>query len=212
MRQIAAQLALEKIDLRAGELIQRLEVVVGRDARVRDDQDPMLHVIEREHRVEDHEPRFVSKRRIRLPVLLQRDRLEPCRRVVAEVSDGAAGESRQLGHERRAEVGHHLAQHIDELLGFLGRHARPLDDGLAIARAKHDERILPEEGVPPDVFAAFDALEQERIVGVLRDPQERRHRRQQIGDELLDDRHEGASLRELGKCVERCLLHMLRSA
>ena len=66
MRQIAAQLALEELDLRARELIQRLEIVVGRDARVRDDQDPMLHVIERQHRVEDHEPGFVPKRRIRL--------------------------------------------------------------------------------------------------------------------------------------------------
>ena len=66
MRQIAAQLALEKLDLRARELVQRLEVVVGRDARVRDNQNPMLHVIEREHRVEDHEPGFVAKCRIRL--------------------------------------------------------------------------------------------------------------------------------------------------
>ena len=65
MRQIAAQLALEEIDLRARELIQRLEIVVRRNARVRDDQDAMLHVVEREHRIEDHEPGFVSKRRIR---------------------------------------------------------------------------------------------------------------------------------------------------
>ena len=68
-----------------------------------------------------------------------------------------------------------------------------LDDGLAIARAQHDERILAEERVPADVLAAFDALEQERVVGVLGDAQERRDRRQQVGDELLDDRHEGAS-------------------
>ena len=66
VRQIAAQLALEEIDLRARELIQRLEVVVRRDARVRDDQDAMLHVIERQHRIEDHEPGFVPQRRIRL--------------------------------------------------------------------------------------------------------------------------------------------------
>ena len=212
MREIAAQLALEELDLRARELIQRLEVVVGRDARVRDDQDPMLHVIEREHRIEDHEPGFVSKRRIRLPVVLQRDRLEPRGRVVAEISDGSAGEPRQLGHERRAEVRHHLAQHVDELLGFLGRHARLLDDRLAVARAKHDERILAEERVPADVLAAFDAFEQERIVGVFGNPQERRHRRQEIGHELLDDRHERASLRQLGECFERCLFHKSRSA
>ena len=207
MRQIAAQLALEEIDLRARELIQRLEVVVGRDARVRDDQDAVLHVIEREHRIEDHEPGFVPQGRIRLPVGLQRHRLEPRGRVVAEVADGASGESRQLGNERRAEIRHHPAQHVDELLGLLRRHAGSFDDGLAVARAKHDERILAEERVPADVLAALDALEQERIVGVLGDAQERRHRRQQIGDELLDDRHEGASLRELGECLERCLFH-----
>ena len=59
VRQVALELALEELDLRARELIQRLEVVVGRDARVGDDQDAVLHVIEREHRVEQHEAGLV---------------------------------------------------------------------------------------------------------------------------------------------------------
>ena len=58
-REVPLQLALEELDLRAGELIERFELFVGGDARVGDDQDPVLHVVEGEHRVEQHEPRGV---------------------------------------------------------------------------------------------------------------------------------------------------------
>src|ERR671911_727170 len=99
MRQIAAQFPLEEVDFRARELIERLEIVVRRDARVGDDQDAMLHMIEREHGIEDHESGFVSECGIRLPVFLKRDRLEPRGGVVTEISDGSASKSRQLGDE-----------------------------------------------------------------------------------------------------------------
>ena len=54
-RQRAFELALEEFDLGAGELIQRPQVLVAGDARVGDQQDAVLHVIERQHRVEQHE-------------------------------------------------------------------------------------------------------------------------------------------------------------
>ena len=54
-RQRALELALEEVDLRAGELIERSQVLVARDARVGDQQNPVLHVVEREHRIEQHE-------------------------------------------------------------------------------------------------------------------------------------------------------------
>ena len=74
----------------------------------------MLHVIERQHRVEHHEPGLVS---IGGAGVGARDgRLEPLGRVVAEVADGAAGEARQPGHERRLEAVHQLAQRVDERL------------------------------------------------------------------------------------------------
>ena len=59
LRQAALELALEELDLRAGELVERREILVGRDPRVGDDQDPVLDVIERQHRVEEHEAGFV---------------------------------------------------------------------------------------------------------------------------------------------------------
>ena len=62
LRQGAFQLALEKLDLRARELIQRLQIFIRCDARVRDDEDPMLDVVEGQHRIEQHEPRFVFTR------------------------------------------------------------------------------------------------------------------------------------------------------
>ena len=59
LRQPALELALEKLDLGARELIERAQIFVGRDARVGDDQDPVLHVIERQHGVEQHESGIV---------------------------------------------------------------------------------------------------------------------------------------------------------
>ena len=59
LRQAALELALEELDLGARELVERLEVLVRRDARVGDDQDAVLDVIERQHRVEQHEPGIV---------------------------------------------------------------------------------------------------------------------------------------------------------
>ena len=59
LRQAALELALEELDLRARELVERGEILVGRHARVGDDQDPVLDVIERQHGVEQHEAGFV---------------------------------------------------------------------------------------------------------------------------------------------------------
>ena len=69
-----------------------------------------LHVIEGEHRVEQHERRFAGRiaeaSALALPDAVER-RLEPRRGVVAEEADGAAGQARQVGHDRRAVLGHH---------------------------------------------------------------------------------------------------------
>ena len=137
------------------------------------------------------------------------DRLEPGGRVVAEIADGAAGEPRQARHERRVEARHQLAQRGDERLVGLGRLSGAIDDRLAVPRAQDQERILAEERVAADLLAAFDRLEQERVVGVLGDLQERRDRRQQVGDDLLVDRHERAALRQLLEFFERRDLHSL---
>ena len=82
-----------------------------------------------------------------------------------------------------------------------------LDRRLAVARAQDQERILAEERVAADVLAAFDAFEQKRVVGVLGDLQERRHRRQQIGDDLLADRHERAAPRQFLELFKRRDFH-----
>ena len=59
LRQAPFELALEELDLRARELIQRLEIFVRRDSRVGDDQDPMLDVIEGQDGIEQHEAGLV---------------------------------------------------------------------------------------------------------------------------------------------------------
>ena len=166
----------------------------------------MLHVIERQHRVEQHEPGVVADRRGASPARAAVG-LEPRRGVVAEVADGAAGEARQPGHERRLKAVHQLAQRVDERLLGVGGHAGALDHGLAVAAAQDQERILAEERVAPDVLAALDALEQERVVGMLGDLEERRHRRQQVGHELLHHRHERGPLGQVHELFERRLLH-----
>ena len=56
------------------------------------------------------------------------------------------------------------------------------------SRAQDQKRILAEERVAADVLAPFDAFEQERVVGILGDLQERRDRREQVRDDFLADR------------------------
>ena len=142
-----------------------------------------------------------------LPDALER-RLEPRRRVVAEVADGAAGEARQAGHERRLELRHQRAA--------ARRRTAPAAPSISPAcsmtawpsRARSTRNgSLPRKRVAADVLAAFDALQQERVVGVLGDLQERRHRRQQVGHDLLVHRHERAALRQLDELFERRLFH-----
>ena len=203
LRQRALQLALDELDLGARELVQRLEVLVAGDPRVRDDQDPVAHVVERQHRVEQHEARFVFD----LGRGLQCHRFEPGRGVVTQVADGPAGEARQARHERRMEARHQLARGRDERLVRFGGLAGAIDGRLAAARPQDQERILAEERVAPHLLAAFNRLEQERVVGMLRDLEEGGHRRQQVGDDLLVDRHERAALRELPEFVERRYVH-----
>ena len=161
----------------------------------------MLHVIEGQHRVEEHERGVVAG----TPgaVGSRGRRLEPGRGLVAEVADGAAGEARQPGHERRLVLGHQRPQRV----GVAGVEDRRLAGALhrdhPAGRAQDQERILAEERVAADVLAAFDALEQERVVGVLGDLEERRDRRQQVGDDLLADGHEVAPLGEIDELFER---------
>ena len=64
LRQAALELALEELNLGAGELIERLQILVGGDPRVGDDQDPVLDVIERQHRIEQHFYRGIYSRLI----------------------------------------------------------------------------------------------------------------------------------------------------
>jgi len=156
------------------------------------------HVIERQHRVEQHEAAVVLWVRDRL----QRDRLEPRGGVVAEISDGAAREPRQPGDERRVEARHQLAQRRDERLVGTGRLSRAVEDRRAVARAKDEKRILAEERIAADVLAALDGFEQERIVRVLGDLEERRHRRQQVRHDLLVDGDERPALRQLLEFLE----------
>ena len=64
----------------------------------------MLHVIERQHRVEQHEPGLIGA--VGAVAEVAEHRLEPGRGAVAEIADRAAGEARQIGNERRPEIGH----------------------------------------------------------------------------------------------------------
>ncbi len=96
---------------------------------------------------------------------------------------------------------------IHERLVALGGDAAAIDDRLAAARLQHQERILAEEGVARDALAALDALEQERVVGVFRDLEEGRDRRQEVGDDLLHDGHERAAPGKLDELFESGLLH-----
>jgi hypothetical protein len=72
---------------------------------------------------------------------------------------------------------------------------------------ERSERIFAEEGIARDLFAAFHALEQERVVGVLGDFQERRDRRQQVRHDFFDHGHERAAPRQLRELFVCRLFH-----
>ena len=163
----------------------------------------MAHVVERQHRVEQHEARFVFD----LGRRLQLDRFEPGRGVVPQVADGASGETRQARHERRMKARHQLARGRDERLVRFRRLAGAVDGRPAAARPQDQERILAEERVAPHLLAAFHRFEQERVVGMLGDLEEGGHRRQKVGHDLLVDRHERPALRELPEFVEGRYMH-----
>ena len=160
----------------------------------------MLDVIERQDGIEQHEPGSVRAvtRRAQIP----EHRLEPGRRAVSEIADRAAGKPREIGHERRSEVGHQTAQRLHEGPIAFRQLPRPLDGLLAVARPEDEERILAQERIPADVLAAFHAFQEKRVVRVLGDFQERRDRREEVGHDLLDHRHERAAPGQLLEFVE----------
>ena len=208
-REIPLELALEKPDLRDRELIKRFEIVVGGDPRVGDDQDAVLDVVERQHGVEQHETRLVGA--VGAFAEIAEHRLEPRRSAVSEVSNCAAGEARQVGHERRSDVGHQPSECVDERLLARDRRSAAIDGGAAVARAQNQKRILAEKRVSADMLAALDALEQERVVRVLGDLQEGRNRRQQVGDDLLADRNEGSAPRQFLELLKRRNSHRVQT-
>src|SRR5262249_41668043 len=85
--------------------------------------------------------------------------------------------------------------------------AAAVDGRLAVPGAQDQEWILAKKRIAPDVLAALDALQQERVVGMLGDLEEGRDRRQEIGDDLLADRHERAASREVLELFKRSDFH-----
>ena len=158
LRQAPLELALEKLDLaRTRTDRARCRSSSGRDARVRDDQDPVLDVIERQHGIEQHEPGLVfvgrPRRRVRAPARSATSAGSKLgERVVADEADGAAREARQAGNERRSGI-----RPCSRREG--GRRTRPSrrssrrtgrSSSCPAARPQDEERILAEEGVARD--------------------------------------------------------------
>ena len=160
--ELPAELPLEEAGLGPRQRIGDLERVGLRAVHpgVGDNQDAVLHVVEREHGVEEHEPGVVAGSRLRREAGVPGEgRLEPRRGVVAQEPDRAAREPRQPGHPRRAVVRHQLAQGLEERLRALlaagaALHARPVGVG-----AQDEEGVLAEEGVARRALAPLHALE-----------------------------------------------------
>ncbi len=158
----------------------------------------MPHMIERQDRIEQHEPGVVFNG----SAGLDRNRLEPGCRVVSEVAHGAARESREITNRGRPELTHHAFERGHEGVARRRRDPGALGDGLAIARAKDEKRILPEERIAGDVLSAFDALEEKRVVGMLGNLEEGGDRGQQIGADLLPHRDERRVLGQRSEFLE----------
>src|SRR5262249_39177213 len=109
--------------------------------------------------------------------------------------------------ERRSIVCHETPERLDKGLIAFSRRAAALDDRAALPRRENQEWVLPEERIAPHVLAALDALQEERVVGVLGDLEKCRDGRQKVCDELLAARHERAAPRQTLELIKRGDFH-----
>src|ERR1051325_6904963 len=105
------------------------------------------------------------------------------------------------------EARHQLAQCGDEGLLRFGGLPRAIDNRLPFAGSQNEKRILAEERIAAHVLAALHGFEEECVIGVLGNLQERGDRRQQIRNDFLVDGNKRAPLRQLPEFFERCYAH-----
>jgi len=149
-------------------LLDRGVGIRGED--VGDDVKALFDVIEDHHVVEENQTRVGDP--VLVPVRIG-DALAPAGHAVAEETDRAAEEGRQRLLAVDAQRLQLVVQHADRI-------GRRLVEAQAAPRLEADERIAA------DVFAAFDALEKERLA-VAGKGGEGRHRRERVRAQLAGD-------------------------
>jgi hypothetical protein len=156
----------------------------------------VAEVIEREQDVGDHHGEVRQPELVR--VRLADRRLEAAHEVVAEHPDRAARERRQA-----VERGEPVAADLVGDGGVrVGERALGAVDGEHPGLEPHNApRLDAEEGPAPEALALLGRLEQERGA-VAAQLQVRRHRRLDVGDEAVPQRHEVVLTGERARLVE----------
>ena len=170
------------------------------DERIRNDQDLLPGVIESQNRGEKHHHGIVQ---LEIVFSRLRNRLNPAHGIVRDIAYCTTNERWQPGHRDRAVALGDLAHHVQQLTFALHPFTRPDNLDRVAARAEGQIRIAAQERVTGDLFAAFNALQQEgvRIFGL--DLEVGEHGREQVGGDRFvhrDDVALLAVLSELFKC------------
>ena len=123
-------------------------------------------------------------------------RLRVAEHRIREVAHKAARERRQTLEPRCVILAEHLAEYGERLVGRYRPVHRTLERYRAVFAGRTEDGIVAEKRVARPLFAALDALQQEKAVRTGLQAVQQRDRRCHIGVDLTADRNGRIFLRE----------------
>jgi hypothetical protein len=167
----------------------------------------MLHMVERDQAVKEHEHRV---KQANFVAQFLRQPLDEAHHVVAEVADRTGNERRQSRKANRPKTLNTRAQKRNGIFFFPNDAIAALQNARAICITKNFFGIRTGKRVTRDFFAAFHALQQERMPRTLCDAEIRADGCEQVGGKNVINRYEIALFGEALKFGEGRLNHRTR--
>ena len=173
-----------------------------RDLDVGDHRGPVVHVVEDQQGVGDHQNRI---RKVPIVRWRRRQRLDRAYDIVAQVSDGPPGEAGEAGDLDRGVLSHGAAKVVQRRhvpLGQLPTCGRRPAFAETAAVAEDLARVGCQKGVAGPTLSALERFEQETVRSPV-DLAERRDRCVAVEDDLARYRDDaGGALRSTDECCK----------
>src|SRR5438552_4885850 len=192
------------LDFAHGGVVFRAKAAAALGEHIANDPQTMLHVIERDQAVIEHQHRVVQADFIAEAL---GDALDQPDHVVTKVADGAGDERGQSGKPHGAKTLDAFTQERDGIALFPHDTVAALEHARAVGVAEDFLGVRSRKGVARDFLAAFHAFEKEGIPRALGNPQVGADRCQQIRGKNVIDRDKVALFRETLKFAEVRLDH-----